>query len=169
MAISGVLGSRKITVPGWLDVTSVPLLYGALYTFFDKFAWRWRIFRRLGVVEVPVLAGRWKGYILSSHDEFKTRHAVNIQIEQNWTRMRITAQGEFSRSHSILAAVFVNADEGRVLDYEYRNEPLAGAKDAMQIHYGTARLNLASESILDGFYYTGRGRQNNGHVHLVRS
>ena len=47
VAISGVLGSRKITVPGWLDVTSVPLLYGALYTFFDKFAWRWRIFRTI--------------------------------------------------------------------------------------------------------------------------
>ena len=65
--------------------------------------------------------------------------------------MRITAQGEFSRSHSILAAVFVDADEGRVLDYEYRNEPLAGAKDAMQIHYGTAKTNLASESISTDF------------------
>jgi len=169
LGLSGLLNSFDVTVPGWVDITSVPLLYGVLYATFDRYSWRWPIFRTFGIVKVPVLEGRWSGYVQSSHDNHTVNHEVHVRIEQNWTRMRITLEGDLSRSHSILASVLTNAPEGTVLDYEYQNEPLPGARDAMQIHHGTARLNIVSGTDLDGYYYTGRGRGNHGRIHLQKS
>lgn len=168
LGFSGLLNSFKVAVPGWVDITSVPLLYGVLYAVFDRYWWRWPILRTFEVVKVPVLEGRWDGYVRSSHDGHSVNHEVHMRIEQNWTRMRITLEGDLSRSYSFLAAVLTNAPEGTVLDYEYQNEPLPGARDAMQIHHGTARLKVASTSKMTGDYYTGRGRGNYGSIHLAR-
>ena len=168
LSVSTLFGLFKITIPGWLDITSVPLLYGLLYAAFNKSCWRWSLFRRLKIVKVPALHGEWRGYVLSIHDDFKTKHEVNLRIEQEWSRMRIKLKGDLSRSHSFLAAVLVDAPDGVVLDYEYLNEPLPGAREAMQIHHGTTRLNVVSRDVMDGYYYTGRGRGTYGHIHLSR-
>jgi len=169
VGLSSLLDSLKVSVPAWIDVSSVPLLYGIFYTLFDRYCWRWRVFREAEFVKVPFLGGIWRGEALSSFDNFRTRHEVEIQIEQCWTAMRISFQGELSRSHSVLAAVFVDASEGVVLNYEYQNEPLPGAREAMQIHHGTSRLRIISETEMDGYYYTGRGRSNHGSIRLTRS
>jgi hypothetical protein len=153
-----LLDSYKVSIPSWIDVTSVPLLYGVLYAVFDKYCWDWWISREIGGVRVPRLTGVWRGHVLSSFDNFATEHAVEMRIDQHWTAMRIGFRGDLSMSHSILAAVFVDAPDGVVLDYEYQNEPLPGAQETMQIHHGTARLKVISQTEMQGYYYTGRGR-----------
>lgn len=163
-----LLDSFKVSVPAWIDITSVPLLYGVFYTLFDKYCWHWWISREIGSVKVPLLAGVWRGHVLSSFDNFTTEHAVEMRVDQRWTAIRITFRGGMSISHSILAAVFVDAPDGVVLDYEYQNEPLPGAQEAMQIHHGTARLRVISETLMEGYYYTGRGRSNHGSIQLTR-
>jgi hypothetical protein len=115
-----------------------------------------------------MLGGLWSGEVWSSHDNFKIGHPVEMRIEQRWTKMRITFTGTSSSSHSILAAIFLDAPEGVVLDYEYQNEPLPGALEAMQIHHGTARLRATSGDTMEGLYYTGRGRGNHGSIRLSR-
>lgn len=169
LSLSSVIESFKVSIPGWVDITSVPLLYGVFYGAFDKYCWRWPALRRMGIVKVPVIDGEWNGYVLSSFDEFRTQHNIQMRIEQRWSRIRISLEGEVSRSYSTLAGVFTEAHDGVVLDYEYQNEPLPGAGEAMQIHHGTARLRLTSGTIMEGYYYTGRGRGNHGSVHLNRS
>jgi SMODS-associating 2TM, beta-strand rich effector domain len=169
LSLSSLIESFKFSIPGWVDITSVPLLYGLFYGAFDKYWWRWPSVRRMGIIKVPVIDGEWRGYVLSSFDEFRTQHEIRIRIEQRWSRIRISLDGEVSRSYSILAGVFTNAPEGVVLDYEYQNEPLPGAREAMQIHHGTARLRLTSDTTMEGYYYTGRGRGNHGSVYLSRS
>jgi hypothetical protein len=163
-----LLDSYKVSIPAWVDITSVPLLYGVFYTLFDKYCWHWWILREIGSVRVPLLAGVWKGHVLSSFDNFTAEHAVEIRIDQHWTAMRITFRGDLSMSHSILGAIFVDAPDGVVLDYEYQNEPSPGALEAMQIHHGTARLRVISETEMEGYYYTGRGRSNHGSIHLTK-
>lgn len=169
VALSLLLSSAQIVIPAWIDISSVPLLYGIFYGLFDRYCWRWTIFRQAGFVKVPFLGGTWVGTARSSFDEFHAAHEVEMRIEQNWTTMRIAFRGDLSSSYSILAAVFVDAPNGIELDYEYQNEPLPGAREAMQIHHGTARLNLTSVSEMEGFYYTGRGRSNHGSVRLKRT
>jgi len=168
LGLSSLLESFKISIPAWVDITSVPLLYGIFYTLFDMYCWNWWIFRQAGLVKVPLLEGVWKGHVLSSFDNFKTKHAVEMTIKQHWTKMRITFRGESSASHSILAAVFVDAPDGVVLDYEYLSEPAPGALEAMQIHHGTARLSIAAPTRMEGQYYTGRGRSNHGSIQMTR-
>jgi hypothetical protein len=163
-----LLDSYGFSIPTWIDITSVPLLYGVFYTLFDKYCWHWRVSREIGSVKVPLLAGVWSGHVLSSFDNFTTEHAVEMQINQRWTAIRITFRGDLSMSHSILAAIFVDAPDGVVLDYEYQNEPVPGAREAMQIHHGTARLRVISEMQMEGYYYTGRGRSNHGSIQLTR-
>jgi hypothetical protein len=168
LGISELFEAFHVTVPAWIDVTSVAALYGLLYGLFDEFWWRWPIFQWLGVVKVPVLAGRWTGYVLSSYDNHGVPHPVNIRIEQTWTRMRISLVGEQSNSHSFLGAIFIDAAEGKVIDYEYQNEPSPGAVASMQIHHGTARLRILTPTKLEGYYYTGRGRGHYGSIQLRR-
>jgi hypothetical protein len=169
LGTSSLLDSFHISIPAWVDITSVPLLYGFLYALFDKHCWHWWIFGQSGLVKVPLLEGTWNGHVLSSFDDFKTQHAIEIRIEQHWTKMRITFSGALSASHSILAAIFVEAPEGIVLDYEYQNEPAPDAGEAMQIHHGTARLRVLSDTQMEGYYYTGRGRSNHGSIQLTRN
>jgi hypothetical protein len=168
LGLSSLLDFFKVSIPAWVDITSVPLLYGVFYSLFDKYCWHWRISREIGPVKVPLLAAVWRGHVPSSFDNLTKEHAVEMRIDQNWTAMRITFRGELSTSHSILAAIFVDAPDGVVLDYEYQNEPLPGALEAMQIHHGTARLRVISETQMEGYYYTGRGRSNHGSIHLTR-
>lgn len=168
ISVSTLFSSLQITIPGWIDVTSVPGYYALLYMLFDKFCWRVPFLHRLNVIKVPALAGLWRGYVLSSFDDHREKHEIHLRIEQDWTQIRISLEGSLSRSHSFLAAVFTNAPEGMLLDYEYQNEPQPGAKDTMQIHHGTARLNVISDSVMDGYYYTGRGRGNYGRIYLAR-
>lgn len=129
--VSKFLKFCELEIPSWIDVTSVAGFYALLYTFFDKYWWKWPTFRASGIVKVPLISGDWRGYILSSHNDFAFEHSVEMHIEQNWTRMRISLQGRLSRSHSFLAAIFIDAHDGTVLDYEYQNDPKPGAGDAI--------------------------------------
>lgn len=165
--LSSFFKANRFEIPGWLDLTSVAGFYAGLYALFDRLLWRWSVLHRLHIVRVPVLSGSWAGYVLSSYDNFGAKHSAKFRIEQDWTRMRILFEGNFSRSRSFIGAIFVDAGEGTVLDYEYQSDPLPDAVEAMQIHYGTARLKLVSGNVLEGHYYTGRGRSNFGRLHLT--
>lgn len=159
----------EISLPWWLGAPSMAGFYALLYQGFDRLFWRWRAIRWAMGVRVPILAGDWRGYVLSSYDDYRVKHQVSAEIRQRWTQMEIILQGEYSRSHSFVAAIFVDAPGGVVLDHEYQNDPIPEAKDSLQIHYGTARLLLVGANVLDGFYYTGKGRGNDGRLHLSRA
>ncbi len=160
------LAKLKFGVPWWIDAPSVVGFYGGLYKLFDCYCWRWKLLRTIGIVKVPVLDGHWKGYVISSHDDHKEKHPVSAQIRQNWTQMQIILKGQFSQSYSFLAAILTDAPEGIVLDYEYKNEPISNATETMQMHNGTARLSFNAARVMQGPYYTGRGRQNHGYIYL---
>lgn len=162
------LNSLNLIVPWWIDAPSALTFYGIFYSGFDRWLWRFRIVRWLKLVKTPVFRGKWEGQISSSFDEHAEKHAVKVDITQTWTRLRINLRGKDSKSHSLVATLLTEAPDGPVMNYQYLNEPLPHAKEAMHIHYGTARLVLSEERILEGEYYSGRGRQNVGSIHLER-
>src|SRR5713226_1366748 len=65
---SKLLAVMHLSLPWWLDAPSTLGFYGALYALFDRKLWRNRLARKLGLVRVPNLTGRWRGYLLSSFD-----------------------------------------------------------------------------------------------------
>ncbi len=164
-----VLGSLNLRIPWWLDAPSAFAFYGIVYSLMNRKLWRLSVLRTLGLVRVPILEGRWQGQITTSFDEHATRHDVDVRIVQTWTRMKITLRGKDSASESLAATLITDVPSTAILSYQYRNEPLPHAKDTMQIHYGTARLNLSDPGSLEGEYYSGRGRHNHGSIYLTRA
>lgn len=159
----------NLIIPWWVDAPSVLGFYGLFFKIFDKYIWRFRILRRIGVVRLPDLNGIWKGHVASSFDNYKTKCGVQAKILQNWTSIRINLETENSESHSMTAAIIIENPGTSVLSYEYLNEPKANAKTTMHIHKGTARLLLSSDNkVLTGEYYTGRDRQEFGILSLER-
>ena len=164
------LGTLQFTIPWWIDAPSVIGFYGLFYTIFDKYIWRIRILRTIGVVKVPDSNGTWKGHVASSYDEHATKHDATIKIVQTWTKISIILETNYSNSHSQIAAVITENPNGTILSYEYINEPVPNAEQTMHIHRGTARLTLQPDgTVLEGEYYTGRDRENFGILKFKRA
>lgn len=159
---------KQIQLPFWLEVPGAFGLYGLLLAAFRSHLWRCRVFRALGVVKVPDLGGEWRGHVTSSFDAAADQHPVAVRIRQNWTHMAIHLTAGGSRSYSVVASLYVAEDE-TVLGYQYINEPNVRATETMHAHNGTASLSVTDDnSRLAGDYYSGRDRNNYGHLALER-
>ena len=167
-SLNRVLNFTQLIIPWWIDAPSVIGFYGLLYTIFNRYLWRLRISRTIGVVKVPDLNGTWNGYVTSSFDEHAKKYDATIRISQNWTRIAIILETNYSKSNSLIAAIVTEDPRGMVLSYEYLNEPKPDAKHTMHAHRGTARLTLSGGKVLEGEYYTGRDRQNFGILRFER-
>lgn len=166
--LNRVLGSTQFTIPWWIDAPSVIGFYSLLYTVFNKYLWKLRILRTIGVVKVPDLNGTWNAYVASSFDEHATKYKATVRILQNWTRISIILETDYSKSTSLIAAIVT--ENGTVLSHEYLNEPRPNATFTMHAHRGTARLTMQSNGkALEGEYYTGRDRQNFGILRFERT
>jgi hypothetical protein len=165
---SRVLSSTAIPVPWWFDAPSTMGIFAILYKVFDRCLWRIQLLHRIRLLKVPLLAGKWRGHVVSSFEDHKKTHEVTVQIKQTWTKIAVLLSSDTSRSHTLTAAVEVHAPEGVVLSYQYENQPQPDAVKTMEIHIGTARLTFADGRSLEGYYYSGRGRQEYGQLFLER-
>ena len=162
-----VLVGLHFTVPWWVDAPSVMGFYALFYEFFDSYLWRWSFLRSIRLVKTPVLSGLWTGTCTSSFDQHTEEVKVELRIRQTWTNIQISLFTAKSKSHSLVAAISVDAVMGSTLSYQYQNDPRSNSPESMQIHYGTTTLSIG-EDTLDGEYYSGRGRQNIGTLSLSR-
>jgi hypothetical protein len=166
--VSGILGRFAIEPPFWIDVPSTAALYGLGYRLFKHRLWKLKALSLLGWVRTPVIEGDWTGFVRTSFDQQAHRHHVEVSIKQNWTELSVRLKSEHSSSHSVIAAITVDDAHDR-LSYEYVNEPHPGAVDTMHTHRGTTRLEISPDrDRLEGEYYSGRDRTNQGLLSLER-
>jgi hypothetical protein len=161
---STILAFMHLSLPWWVESPSTLGFYGILYALFDRILWRNRFVRKLGLVRVPNLTGRWRGYLLSSFDGHQKRRNLMINIWQSWTQISVFLTTETSISSSCAAVIQVDDPDGLSLTYQYQNQPLADAMRTMHMHYGTAVLRLSNEDNLSGDYYAGRDRRTFGRI-----
>lgn len=152
----------------WLDLPAVFGFYGLFWLAFDGWMWRWPLLHDTRIVRVPDLNGHWKGYVRSSFDGQAENRPVDVDIEQSWTKIRVVLRTEHSRSMSVIGAVMIYDGPEPWLTYEYRNEPKSGAAATMHAHRGLTRLEVLERNMLEGEYYSGRDRENQGVLHLAR-
>ena len=152
-----------------LPIPSIGLLFGVSYWAFDNWLWRWQFLRVMRLIRLPDLSGAWMGTIASSYSGFETVQQVTVRIEQKWTGMVVRLNTEESRSWSVTASVLTNAPEGLVLTYLFDNEPIAESVETMHRFRGTAVLVRTATGLLEGYYYTGRGRETHGSLKLCRN
>ena len=151
----------------WLSVPSFGGFYAVLYWLFDNHVWRWRLWRRAGLLKVPDLNGNWAGSVVSSYGNGSV-HEVTISIVQRWSKLLVRFETEHSQSHSISGALKVADVANPELSYLYINLPKPSARGTMDIHRGTATLELKG-TVLEGDYYTGRGRMTYGSIRLTKT
>ena len=159
-----------IAIPWWVGAPSVLGVFYLLYEVFDKWCWHWPVWRKLGVVKLPDLDGKWDGCLSSSFDEHGKSYPIRVVVHQDWTHISVLLETEQSESHSLTASILVQQAGGISLSYQYHNDPKPVVNPRMQPHRGTAVVKLkANGGLLEGEYYTGRGRQNYGTVRLWRT
>lgn len=158
-------------IPWWIDVPSVAGFYALFYLVFERWLWRLPFIHSSGLLRVPNLNGRWNGYVTSSFDGHVTNHDTYLEIHQTWTELSVCLRTDRSQSHSLIGTITTQNPTAGTLGYEYINEPKANAVANMQIHRGTARLDLTKLKdrwVLEGEYYSGRGRQSFGTLHFEK-
>jgi hypothetical protein len=158
------LTAAHLSVPWWVDAPSSLAFYGGLYALFDEYIWQKSVVHKLGLVRIPNLTGRWRGYLITSFDGHAKRHDLMIHIFQSWTQIVIYLTTATSMSRSCTAVIQVDDPEGVSLVYQYENQPLANATRTMHMHYGTAMLRISNGGCLAGDYYAGRDRQTFGRI-----
>ena len=159
-----------VKIPWYIEIPSVPSIYALLFLSFDKFFWKLKIFKKLGIIIADDLNGTWKGIVKSSHDNFKTDIKAELIIKQTATGIKIL--GIFNQSKSV--SVHENfgkseIDNQTALYYFFRNEPQYDAFNTMAIHEGSVKLLYSpTDETLTGYYYSGRDRNNHGTITVKR-
>ena len=164
-------GRIEVFLPWYSEFRLALLLFGLSYAVFNRHLWKVELIRNLsiGQVTIPNLNGTWKGSLTSSYDEHKDEYAARIVIRQTWTKISVQLETEGSKSVSEIAAIRGESSTGYYLEYSFRNEPKSepASVHTMNIHYGTARLRIGNK-LLQGDYYTGRGRNTSGGMKLPK-
>ena len=145
--------------PIWLEGPSPLAVYGIIFFLFDKYGWKWKIFRDFGVVWFPNLSGRWTGKQISSYlkDDKGVEVKGSIEIRQTFSKISVNAYYEKSDSYSATAN-FSKLNGEVYLYYSYDNDPSTLKQGTMQRHKGTAKIKkLPKENAFKGFYWNSIG------------
>ncbi|MBN1689037.1 MAG: hypothetical protein JW893_08060 [Candidatus Omnitrophica bacterium] len=114
----------NVNVPfsSWLFAVLVMGAFLALAWGFEKFYWKWPIFRRWGIVNFPDLSGRWVGFLTSSYrrNEQNVVVPISLEISQDASSVFVRACFERAKSDSIVAE-FEDVDGKPFLYYVYDN------------------------------------------------
>ncbi len=148
-------------MPFWIETLSPIYAYALLYSFFEKYAWNWTIFKFCKIVTVPDLRGRWKGKQKSSYKENSNNIEILsfIEIKQNFSKIIVQAYYAKSQSESVVASFYKISDDV-YLFYTYDSEPNSLKGSTMEMHKGTVKLKyLPGENKLIGSYFNSIGNR----------
>jgi hypothetical protein len=163
---------RAVVLPEWIPVPTAFACYAALHQLFDRYIWKWKILRKVGVVLTPDLNGTWTMATTSSVSEYKVKYEGRLRIEQTWSRISLFFEGSNATSMSQMASFVIENHSLFRLEWEYlsRKRPEFSQEDYM--HYGMTRLQWTggdSMHSLEGDYYTDRSRHQYGEVQIIKA
>lgn len=162
------LALLHITIPWWAETPSALAFFGLYWKGFDLYAWRWSISRWSGWAEAPDLRGTWRATAETQYNNEPRLAAGRAQITQTSSHLGVLIRWKESRSYSVAGVIQQGRGGEPELIYQYVNEPDPSALATMEIHRGTAWLELISANQLVGEYFSGRGRQQSGKLLMER-
>ena len=147
-------------LPFWVEGISPLTAYGLLFSFFDRIAWHWKLFRLLKIVTVPDVRGRWRGEQVSSYvkDGKHVTSRVIMEITQTFSGLHVDTY--YKRwSSEVSTAQFVEIGRTPTLitmfdaERKVRYEEPAGNELR-----GVCKLVLMPDGTLQGTYFNAAGR-----------
>jgi hypothetical protein len=158
LALKGTSLSTSLFEP-FSNVTGVLVL---ILAFFDKWAWRWKIFYPW-LVSTPYLEGTWKGKIKSNWINPETeKTSGNIEaylvISQKFSRIHASLITKESSSELLTGELIKNSDETWQFVGAYTNKPRISVRERSPIHHGAVMLKVKGQppTGLEGQYWTDR-------------
>lgn len=150
-------------IPFELQPPSAATIFGLLFIIFNKYCWKWSVFRKISIINIPNINGTWNVTAKSSYGEGTNNTIASATINQTWTKISIKLEFEESRSFSTSGSILLDTFEGDIITYTYLNKPKVDAPESMKIHEGTTKL-IITDSTLEGDYYSGKHRGNYGSI-----
>lgn len=151
----------NFNLPWWVESPSIMLVYGIMYYFYDRRFWKLRVFG-FRFSYIPDCSGTWYGEIESTFSG-GSKICGMLQIHQTWSKISIRLKTTTSESFSRMASFNIELGPSQGLVYEYTSDPRANTAATMHAHRGFAFLKISTDGEwLDGDYYTGRDRDNQG-------
>ncbi|MGI5881089.1 MAG: hypothetical protein ACOX6L_11010 [Syntrophomonadaceae bacterium] len=126
--------------------------------FFVSHAWKWKIFKGW-LVPFPNLNGCWEGCIKYNYDGRDSSRKIKVNIKQTFISIIVNLESKESHSKNFCGSFNIDKKrDERQLIYSYFNEPEAKYRNRSPLHYGTTKLDLASDDkSMKGEYWTNRG------------
>ena len=167
-------------------VVSWGLAFTVVWKIHDRWFWKTRIAQALGITRVPNLNGTWEGWIVTSYEgdiPDEALHSDNdpggegqkmiatLDIDQTWRKINVHFKTTQTPSDSNGATLLTQKGKWPSISYQYENEG-APLVEGLDMHFGTASLEYRDEGgtdTLEGLYYTGPGRDNNGLMYFERA
>lgn len=147
----------------WGDIGYTTAIVGAIAALFNWLLWR---IPRVGKwLHTPNISGEWEGKGKSSYKD--TEFACKFKIKQTFLQTHIHCYFEKSQSHSF-SSVFIHNDtlDKTTLVYSYQNDPKLvyrnkaerGEEGGLNIHYGSAMMDIDYDDLthLTGTYWNDR-------------
>lgn len=161
LAVKGTPLSISLFDP-FSNVTGILVL---ILTFFDKWAWHWKIFYPW-LVSTPYLEGTWKGKIKSNWVNPETERTnenidVYLVIRQKFSVVHASLMTKESNSLLLTGELIKNSDGTWQFVGAYRNIPKLLIRDRSPIHHGALILQIKGQPPvgLEGQYWTDRNTQ----------
>lgn len=158
LAASFITGKESSSTLLRLYSLIVTIVMG-LFVAYERYIWRWKWVRKIS--GVPLLAGTWRGSIISS---FKREGKqidpipVAIYIAQTASTICVTLFTDESSSTSEKALLIKDIDGRQRLSWQYINTPRPTARNRSDIHHGASELYVGAQpgEGLAGSYFTDR-------------
>jgi len=133
-----------------------------LLVLFDKWVWRWGIFRGW-LVKRPRIWGTWRATLRSTYRDPATGEPIApitafMLIRQTYSRITLRLMTPESCS-DVIAVDLRDGDTGCFsLASVYQNTPRLGVRDRSPIHFGALLLQIPQneETVLTGHFWTDR-------------
>jgi len=169
---ASVWPSRDLAI--WLSAPSVFGVYGVLWIYLDRVAWRLRPVRLLLGISTPIINGVWDGELRSSLESYSKPFRARLTLHQRWTTLSVFLEGQDVYSHSLIGALRELDPTHIEFSYVYVSErkPRNAIFSEFR-HYGTCRLMLKIPATgrveeMDGSYYTDLERHTYGTAKFSR-
>ena len=152
-----------------LAPSGIIVLLTVSWILFDKFLWKWKFARWLGLSHVPDLNGKWSGTLQRLGET--TTHPFSLEVTQTFSKITTRSSSIDSISYTI-KAYFLSDEHFKnfeLLNFWLCRTKVRSRKDQLEEFKGISQISIVVNGPnieLNDYYFTDRNPPTAGRIHL---